>query len=257
MQNLDLIYKATASQNDVGVRNTSNVVNYNDVLCGRSRFAFDHPGNIILREKIANTLNKYNACNRKGKTIIIRNIANSIIRSGGRFLKFDDKKEQWYDGGFQVAKIRVSTAFRDARSNPLKRKERILKKCMVDHERQAESFKALRSSGIDFEAMEILKSLNREIPSDFNLSPFLQSTSESICDDGISFESFDTPSLIENDEMSTWSMIFEAVDLIDADGSTESSSSFFSYERDFETRVELPQHNDILGRCIQFERYVA
>lgn len=91
-------------------------INMYDVLCGRSRFAFDHPGNIKLREVITSTLGKYNMCNRKGKTAIIRGIIQSILVRGGRFLKYNTQKGQWYDVGFEAARIRVSTAFRDARS---------------------------------------------------------------------------------------------------------------------------------------------
>mmetsp|Transcript_15902 Transcript_15902/g.23393 ORF Transcript_15902/g.23393 Transcript_15902/m.23393 type:complete len:290 (-) Transcript_15902:139-1008(-) len=88
----------------------------NDVLCGRSAVAFQHPGNKKLREKIANTLDSYTRCqSRHGRTGIIRDTIRSVlVDEGGRFLK-QGKDGYWYDGGMKAAKSRVSTAFRDAR----------------------------------------------------------------------------------------------------------------------------------------------
>merc|ERR1712113_1369687 len=68
-----------------------------------------------LREVITNTLEKYSMRNRKEKTAIIRGIIQSIMVRGGRFLKYNIQKGQWYDVGFEASRIRVSTAFRDAR----------------------------------------------------------------------------------------------------------------------------------------------
>lgn len=91
--------------------------NHNDVLCGRGRTAFEHPGNQRLREKIALTLDKYNSCgSRQERSIVILETVNSImIDQGGRFLKSDKETGKWYDGGISAAKLRVSTALRDAR----------------------------------------------------------------------------------------------------------------------------------------------
>lgn len=88
---------------------------YFDVLCGRSKTAFDHPGNHIFRAKIAKHMDEYTKCNnRSGKTSIILKVISSVVEDGGSFLKYDSEKEMWYDGGINAAKIRVSTAFRDA-----------------------------------------------------------------------------------------------------------------------------------------------
>jgi hypothetical protein len=87
-----------------------------DVMCGRGRVAFKHAGNCRLRATIGIHLEEYNSCgrSRNGKTQIIRSIIQSIKMSGGRFLKFDVKEDQWYDGGATAAKNRVGSAFRDA-----------------------------------------------------------------------------------------------------------------------------------------------
>mmetsp|Transcript_32403 Transcript_32403/g.48851 ORF Transcript_32403/g.48851 Transcript_32403/m.48851 type:complete len:259 (-) Transcript_32403:87-863(-) len=91
------------------------IPHYFDVLCGRSKTAFDHPGNHIFRAKIAKHMDEYTKCNnRSGKTSIILKVISSVLEDGGSFLKYDSEKEMWYDGGMNAAKIRVSTAFRDA-----------------------------------------------------------------------------------------------------------------------------------------------
>eukprot|EP00546_Thalassionema_frauenfeldii_P020645 CAMPEP_0178907696 /NCGR_PEP_ID=MMETSP0786-20121207/7516_1 /TAXON_ID=186022 /ORGANISM="Thalassionema frauenfeldii, Strain CCMP 1798" /LENGTH=263 /DNA_ID=CAMNT_0020579527 /DNA_START=57 /DNA_END=848 /DNA_ORIENTATION=- len=91
--------------------------NCNDVLCGRGRTAFEHPGNQRLREKIAVTLDKYNSCGSRQErsTVILETVNAIMIDQGGRFLKSDKETGKWYDGGIAAAKLRVSTAFRDAR----------------------------------------------------------------------------------------------------------------------------------------------
>eukprot|EP00547_Thalassionema_nitzschioides_P007882 CAMPEP_0194210614 /NCGR_PEP_ID=MMETSP0156-20130528/8829_1 /TAXON_ID=33649 /ORGANISM="Thalassionema nitzschioides, Strain L26-B" /LENGTH=327 /DNA_ID=CAMNT_0038937981 /DNA_START=42 /DNA_END=1025 /DNA_ORIENTATION=+ len=86
-----------------------------DVLCGRGNIPFQHPGNHMLRKIIAERLDYYNLCqSRQGRTAIIREtIRYILVNQGGRFLKAG-KYGQWYDGGLEAAKSRVSTAFRDA-----------------------------------------------------------------------------------------------------------------------------------------------
>jgi len=87
---------------------------YFDVLCGRSKRAFDHPGNHIFRAKIAKRMDEYTKCGtRSGKSTIILSVISSVTDNGGNFLKYDSEKEMWYDGGTSTARIRVSTAFRD------------------------------------------------------------------------------------------------------------------------------------------------
>lgn len=97
-------------------RRTYVIPTCDDILCGRGNIPFQHPGNKKLREKIANTLDSYNLCQtRQGRSTIIREtIRYILVEQGGRFLKAD-KNGEWYDGGVEAAKGRVSTAFRDAR----------------------------------------------------------------------------------------------------------------------------------------------
>lgn len=229
-----------------GLQHNVNVVNHNDVLCGRSRFAFDHPGNAILREKIASALDQYNTCSRKGKTAIIRDIVDSVIRSGGRFLKFDDTKEQWYDGGFQVAKVRVSTAFRDARSSYRKANQaKGPKKAanITQQESENEHLKQLESNTPVLDA-----SFSTTQGQYFGLGNLLEKTPE------IFIESA-TPNLGKNDDGSTWSLLFEAVDVIDIECASE-QSNYFPDKQELETTMVPLNHEDILGRDIKFKSCV-
>mmetsp|Transcript_9372 Transcript_9372/g.14459 ORF Transcript_9372/g.14459 Transcript_9372/m.14459 type:complete len:280 (-) Transcript_9372:37-876(-) len=105
-----------------------------DVLCGRGVVQFQHPGNQKLREKIAENLEPYATCNsRQGRSVIIRETIRYIqVNQGGRFLK-SDKDGNWYDGGMEAAKSRVSVAFRDARvPNKVKCMEHLKKKKTSD-----------------------------------------------------------------------------------------------------------------------------
>jgi len=89
----------------------------NDVLCGRGPKSFKHPGNQRLRTLIVLSLERYDRCeSRKQKTLLIREIIQSILKGGGRFLKFDKTNDGWFDGGMQAARSRVGFAFRDART---------------------------------------------------------------------------------------------------------------------------------------------
>lgn len=87
-----------------------------DVLCGRGRHYFNHAGNMSLRSLIQQNMGDYLSCKRKSeKTRIIRCVMHAVLNNGGRFLKFDAVIRGWFDGGLQVAKIRVGVAFRDAK----------------------------------------------------------------------------------------------------------------------------------------------
>ena len=87
----------------------------NDVLCGRGRKNFQHPGNQELRAKIVTQIDTYlEASTRAGKTCVIRGIITSIMKEGGRFLRYDVSTKNWYDGGVAAGKYRVGIGLRDA-----------------------------------------------------------------------------------------------------------------------------------------------
>lgn len=59
-----------------------------DVICGRNKFAFDNIGNRRFRVLIALAHDKYaNAPSRAHKSIVIKDIVDSVHNGGGRFLQ--------------------------------------------------------------------------------------------------------------------------------------------------------------------------
>lgn len=87
----------------------------NDVLCGRGRNTFEHPGNKALRNLIGQRIEQYRECKRREqKTNMIHETIQVLRAKGGRFLKFDQDVNKWYDGGRIAAKSRVGVAYRDA-----------------------------------------------------------------------------------------------------------------------------------------------
>mmetsp|Transcript_1044 Transcript_1044/g.1310 ORF Transcript_1044/g.1310 Transcript_1044/m.1310 type:complete len:341 (+) Transcript_1044:195-1217(+) len=87
-----------------------------DVLGGRCGTAFRHPGNQMLRNTIASLLEEYKSHqkSRKEKSKIIQHLISSIKRKGGRFLKYDINEQKWYIAGYNLARLKVAYAFRDA-----------------------------------------------------------------------------------------------------------------------------------------------
>mmetsp|Transcript_18444 Transcript_18444/g.27867 ORF Transcript_18444/g.27867 Transcript_18444/m.27867 type:complete len:261 (-) Transcript_18444:154-936(-) len=232
------IWKEETNSKEAGLNNlqTLNVVNHNDVLCGRSRLAFDHPGNEILREKIAHALDEYNTCDRKVKTLIIGEIAKSITSSGGRFLKFDEGRKQWYDGGFKVAKARVSSGFRDARAyqktkpKPTKRNKNTERVVLETQNLILKESPLLDDSLLDKKPAALrTSSLRTENPAPPNHNQgsartlsVAQTVAEPMPADSIDLHSFDASSVNGSDDGFT-SILLAAVDLIDVDCSTEPS----------------------------------
>jgi hypothetical protein len=92
-----------------------------DILLGRGKAAFQHEGNSRLRLVIIQTLGRFTTSkSRIEKTNMVRSIVKDIIDRGGRFLKKDPKKPDWYLAGFKDAREKVSHALRDAANNKVK-----------------------------------------------------------------------------------------------------------------------------------------
>jgi len=69
-----------------------------DVLCGRGRGFFAHPGNRRMLQIISNNTKRYKASSKKEKGIITREILVEVQSNGARFLK------RTVDGGWEVAR---------------------------------------------------------------------------------------------------------------------------------------------------------
>lgn len=89
-----------------------------DVLAGRRTKEFSvHPGNLRLRQLVAQNLPVYEASrNRKDKTALSQAIVNEIQKSGGRFLKvIEGITDGWEELDDEAARDKVSHAFRNQR----------------------------------------------------------------------------------------------------------------------------------------------
>lgn len=90
-----------------------------DVILGRGRKTNNHAGNIRLRTTVEELSDVYKSSSKKEKTEITQRIVASI-QSNGRFLK-ESKMYGWVEVPDEVARIKVSHAFRD--SYKVKRKQ--------------------------------------------------------------------------------------------------------------------------------------
>lgn len=86
----------------------------NDILAGRGIQPFHHPGNSNLRSAIAALLDEYSNATKTEKSDLVGTMLGSIKKKGGRFLKLDESKMQWYDAGSKQCRKKISQAFRDA-----------------------------------------------------------------------------------------------------------------------------------------------
>jgi len=90
----------------------------NDVIIGRGKKCHGHFGNKILTYIISSRLEEYSGLILQyEKSQILRSIVNQIRNNGinsGGFVKQDPKTKQWFDVGDNLAREKMSKAFRDA-----------------------------------------------------------------------------------------------------------------------------------------------
>lgn len=83
-------------------------VNPYDILCGRGKTAFTHPGNRRFRDTVASVVDEYNAAgSRLGKSMVVTRIVQGIRAEGGRFLKLDRSTHRYYELDDKQAKEKV------------------------------------------------------------------------------------------------------------------------------------------------------
>lgn len=85
-----------------------------DILCGRSRESFHHVGNRYLRTLVAIHLKRYIVGNRAEKTKMAKEVVNAVRESGGKFIKFDEARNLWFEIDEKGARSKVAHAFRDS-----------------------------------------------------------------------------------------------------------------------------------------------
>ena len=95
---------------------------YSDILLGRSKTSFNHPGNVYFRTLINESVLQYAfSPTRKDKVVLIKGLLDSFIfQQGCRFLK--QLGMQWVDVSNQpIARDKISHAVRDALTTHFKR----------------------------------------------------------------------------------------------------------------------------------------
>jgi len=93
-------------------------VTANDVLCGKGKTCFNHPGNRRFRAIVDANLQRYQSVpNKLDKSAIVNEIV-AIVRSGcsswGGFVRSDLLAGRWYEIGDEAAREKVGQVIRDA-----------------------------------------------------------------------------------------------------------------------------------------------
>ena len=79
-----------------------------DVLFGRGRTHFFHPGNKRFRELVGMSLGEYlDAPTKSQKSMIVNRIVNEAMKQGARFLEQANKSKCWRDVGVKRLRDKV------------------------------------------------------------------------------------------------------------------------------------------------------
>lgn len=83
-----------------------------DVLLGRGRGYANHPGNIRFQSLVDEHADDYNATtSRFHKSRIVHKVVSGLQRSG-RFLKYIEELEGWFEVDLETARVKASQALR-------------------------------------------------------------------------------------------------------------------------------------------------
>lgn len=95
-----------------------------DVIVGRGKVCYKHPGNQVLNRMVQAVLAEYSAkdSTKKSKSELIKGLVAKVRDSSpdGGFVKFDSASRRWYDVGDRLAREKVSQTFRDALNDKYK-----------------------------------------------------------------------------------------------------------------------------------------
>ena len=93
-----------------------------DVLCGRSKYCFQHSGNESFRMLIAENVEAYKlAPTKKLKMKVVITIVDTVASRGGRFLT-QESQGRWKNGGINLGKKKTGNALRDAQRGRIRLK---------------------------------------------------------------------------------------------------------------------------------------
>mmetsp|Transcript_2828 Transcript_2828/g.7937 ORF Transcript_2828/g.7937 Transcript_2828/m.7937 type:complete len:418 (-) Transcript_2828:183-1436(-) len=142
----------------------------NDVLCGRNKDSFNHPGNKLFRDAITFSVDQYNkAESRAGKSKVVLSILEAIRSKGGRFLKLDSSSKEWQSLSDQQAKEKIAHAVRDMEGRKFGRKPlaQVLKKSFS----QTNLDSSHHSATFDMLSTRSLPEISHEGPFSYDVSP--------------------------------------------------------------------------------------
>lgn len=127
-----------------------------DVLCGRGRKCFDHPGNVKFRSLVISMLPAYNkAVAKLEKSYILSDVVEQVRKNSGvgGFIRKDPDSGRWYEVGDFLAREKTSQAFRDVLHDKYKSSNSSKKKRRQDEQAQklfrAHSARSLGGSSLD------------------------------------------------------------------------------------------------------------
>jgi D-ribose pyranose/furanose isomerase RbsD len=116
-----------------------------DVICGRGKSGFNHPGNLRFRTAVMQALDDYqHAEDRVGKPVIVHAIISNTYSTGGRFLRramshatsSSSSSTTWVELTFQEQKDKVRHALRDAIAEMKLKKIKAAAQSMHDQQQQ-------------------------------------------------------------------------------------------------------------------------
>jgi len=129
---------------ETSTRDSSNIINKGcflpkefvpdkaDVIIGRGKKCHKHAGNMRLKQIVLSRLDEYSsAIFQREKSQILRTIINQIRSyNRGAFVKQDPKTMRWFKTGDDIAKEKISKAFRDALNRQCHSNKMCINKCI-------------------------------------------------------------------------------------------------------------------------------
>ena len=104
------------SQSSVSTNAQANIqLSPSDVIFGRGKFVWEHPGNVLFRSILDAYMEKYNFCNKLEKTCITEIILKTVQERSGRFLKHSRLNDDWVEVDHDTARRTVAYSFRNLR----------------------------------------------------------------------------------------------------------------------------------------------
>ena len=95
---------------------TDLAINPGDVLCGRRKLSFNHPGNRRFRDLVGTAVTAYNeAESRLAKASVVNSIVEEVRSSGVRFLRRDEEAGKWHGRCIRLDRCRAMAACRTKR----------------------------------------------------------------------------------------------------------------------------------------------